>query len=267
MTNNSEQAMQQKWQNYSSLKSLQILSCIIKSDKPLGVSAISEITGLSAASVHRILQELLACQFVEKDDTEKTYFMGVSAWSLALNIKDSYYLITAAQNEMARLNELSKETVHLIKLDDLEGVYLSKLDAKNHIGLRSRVGGKMPLYATSAGKLILSGQNKQWLDRYFTQIELRPTSENTICDESALRRELEIVKMQCYAMDNREHHPDIVCVAAPIFDSSKKISCAISISAPDYRMSLDKATSLIKEVQKSAQIISEKLGGDFPIKV
>ncbi len=257
--------LQKKLRLYSSLKSLQIINALLYSDVPMSISDISKQTTLSVGTIHRILQDLLNCDFVAKQKGGKTYSIGLATWNMALRARDSYYLISIADDEMNRLNNLTLETIHLVTQDNYEVVYLSKLDAKNQIGLRSKIGERIPLYNTSVGKVILSWKDEAWLEQYFSSVQLIATTPSTICDETKFREELEMTKQRIYAIDNKERHPDIVCIAAPIFDSSNNVISAISVSAPEYRFSLDNALSFSDELLKSASTITEKLGGTFPI--
>ena len=93
----------------------------------------------------------------------------------------------------------------------------------------------------------------------------RPYSALT--DAEDLRRELEVIRIQGYAVDNHEHHTDVVCIAAPVFDVDNQVLAAIGIAAPDYRFSLEKALSYSGEILRCAARITEKLGWHYPIRV
>lgn len=249
----------QHLKHYSSMKAIQILSVISYSESYSTVTEICETTGISIATVHRILQELVACGFVVKDSEQKRYRAGFEAWSFAMQLKHTDYLHEAAKEEMQRLNDLSLETIHLIAIEGEQGVYIDKLGAKNSIGLRSQIGRRIPLFCTGGGKAILAHQTDNWIDGYLNRISLEKYTNNTIVTKKALMKELEIIRIQGYALDNRENHSDIICVAAPVFDCAGEVICSIGISAPDYRFSLDMAVSYAGEVKKSAEIISTRL--------
>lgn len=249
----------QHLRKYSSMKVIQILSAISYSESYSTVTEICEITGISIATVHRILQELVACGFVVKDNEQKRYRAGFEAWYFAMRLKHTDYLHEAAKEEMRRLNDLSLETIHLIGIEGEQGVYIDKLGAKNSIGLRSQIGRRIPLYCTGGGKALLAHQTDHWIEGYLKRVSLEKFTNNTIVTKKALMKELEIVRIQGYALDNRENHSDIICIAAPVFDCSGEAICSIGISAPDYRFSLDMAVSYADEVKKSAELISARL--------
>lgn len=159
----------------------------------MNISDIAEATGLSPSTVHRILQELQACGFVSKNKEARQYKLGMGMMNIALKVNMSDYLLEAAQEEMIRLNELSLETIHLIAPDNDKAVYIGKMDAKNQIQLRSRIGWKIPLQCTSGGKLILAYHSREWVDSYLNYNPLKQYTNNTIIHKETLHRELELI--------------------------------------------------------------------------
>lgn len=228
---------------YSSMKALQLLVALAESEGEVSLAKLSAATGIPPSSTHRILQEMQHCGFVIKDDVKKCYRVGFEARLLALQLQKTNFLNEAAKAEMTYLNDLSLETIHLIGEEDQEAVYLAKLGAKNSVGLHSAVGKRIPLHCTSGGKALLAWKSEKWLNSYLEHNQLARYTPLTICDPDSLRRELEVIRIQGYAVDNHEHHTDVVCIAAPIFDVGNTAVAAISIAAPDYRFSLEKALS------------------------
>lgn len=259
METRSNQERQQRLRKYSSLKAIQILDAISYAGSYSSVTELCKITGLSIATVHRILQELVECGFVVRDPEQKQYRAGFEAWSFAMGLKQTDYLHEAAKEEMERLNDLSLETIHLIAMEGEQGVYIDKMGAKNSIGLRSQIGRRIPLFCTGGGKALLSCQSEEWLDGYLKRVPLEKFTEHTLVTRDALLKELEVSRVRGYAIDNREHHGDIICVAAPVFNHRGEVVCTIGISAPDYRFSLDKALGYGEEVVKSAKLVSARL--------
>ena len=193
---------------------------------------------------------------------------------------------------MAYLNDLSLETIHLIGEEDMEAIYLAKLGAKSSVGLHSAVGKRIPLHCTGGGKAILAWKSESWLENYLAHVKRERFTGKTLTDAEDLRRavlrcleqrreelltaadlaedlrrELEVIRIQGYAVDNHEHHTDVVCIAAPVFDVDNQVLAAIGIAAPDYRFSLEKALSYSGEILRCAARITEKLGWHYPIRV
>ena len=245
----------------SSLKSLFILEVLSHHSEYIGINKIAAISGYSQSTVHRILNEMIQCGYVEKSENYKKYKLGIHAVILASRFINSNSLITAARDELKELNRITGETVHLVSVSDFEIVYLDKIDTKHTLGLMSAVGKRNPLYCTAAGKAIMAFCSNEWIENFFSTVELKAYTLNTLADSEALCTELSKVRDLGYALDNCEHHNDIICIGAPIFShSGSNPIAAISIAAPSYRFTIDMARGFAQTVMKSANNISLKLG-------
>ena len=63
-----------KMGEYSSLKALQVLSALSHATSSASITELSEVTGLSASTIHRILQELVETGYALKNEREKILF-------------------------------------------------------------------------------------------------------------------------------------------------------------------------------------------------
>lgn len=81
----------------------------------------------------------------------------------------------------------------------------------------------------------------------------------TISDESMLKRHLEIVRSQGYAIDDEEWNAGVRCIAVPVYDHRDKCEAAIGISGPMTRLSLEKLAQLSPSVIAIGKELSAKL--------
>lgn len=257
MTSEQQLEYQERLGKFSSLKAVQILGAISFMKKECGINEISRLTALSKSTVHRVLQELVGSGLVVKEG--KKYHSGVMLRSLFETINEANFLVEAAKDEMDRLNDLTLETIHIIIRENTDAVYLAKRNAKSQIGLRSVVGKHIPLYCTSGGKVLLAYQSEKWLEEYFSTVPRDKLTDHTIVDETLLRAELQKVREQGYALDNGEHNPEVICVAAPLFFADGKIAGTIGVSTPKYRISEEKLELFIRESMASAEVITNRL--------
>ena len=245
----------------SSLKSLFILEALSRSSDYMSINKIAAISGHSQSTVHRILNEMIQCGFVEKNESYKKYKLGMQAVIFASRFITSNSLITAAHDELKELNRITGETVHLVSVSDFEMVYLDKIDTKHALGLMSAVGKRNPLYCTSGGKAIMAFCNDEWITDFFSRVKLEAYTANTFTDSQTLRIELSKIHVQGYALDNCEHHDDIICIGAPIFSrTGDNPIAAISVAAPSYRFTIEMAEGYAQTVMESAKNISLKYG-------
>lgn len=246
---------------YSSLKALLILEAMSQSNDYVGIHDICQYTGYSQSTVHRILGEMLQCGFVEKNTSFKKYKIGMETVILASRFMNSNSIVAAARDELLALSRATSETVHLLSVTEYEVIYLDKIDTKYSLGLMSAVGKKNPIYCTAGGKAIAAFRDPSWIRDYLSQVQRIPFTQNTLVEDAAFLRELDRIRQEGYAIDDREHHEDILCVGAPIFDHTGQAVASISVSAPSSRFSLEDARSIAPLVMERAQSVSAKLGG------
>lgn len=250
--------------NSTSIKSLLILEAMASDENTeyFGIHDICRLTGLNQSTVYRILIQMVDHGFVDKLESIKKYRIGIGSVVFASRLMKSNNLVTAARSEMLALNRLTSETVHLLSITGNEVIYINKIDAHHSVGLLSTVGKRNPIHCTSGGKAIAAYLGEEWLEKYFATTGLKQYTAHTITTEAEFRAELESIRQKGYALDRSEHHENIVCVGAPVFDYTGKAIASISVAAPSYRFSVELAESLAKNVVESARNISRQLGAD-----
>lgn len=234
------------------------MELLAKKNDWLGISDICTMTNLSKSTVHRLLTELVACNYVQKNDTIKKYKLGLKMLCLAGNATQSP-LALAAKEEMKQLNLSFKETIHLVVEDHFEGVYIQKLDTSLSVGLMSYVGKRVPLYCSGVGKCILAYAEPQYLNRYLQNVSLEKFTANTICTREDLENELNKIRACGYAVDINEHKPDISCVGGPVFDNNGRVVAGVSIAGPSFRMKEYDFESMAQEIKQACNRITQKL--------
>jgi len=112
------------------------------------------------------------------------------------------------------LAESTKETVHLVILDQNEVLYIDKVESNsNPTGLRmaSMLGSRIPAHCSAVGKVLLAALPEKQLDRLVSSKGLPRLTENTITDLGKLKEHLELVRENGYALDKEENEIGIRC--------------------------------------------------------
>ena len=74
------------------------------------------------------------------------------------------------------------------------------------------------------------------------------------------RKELERIRGSGYAVDDREHQPDVRCVTAPIRNYTGKVIASLSVSGPATRIQKEGIPPLATRVCEVAGKLSFRLG-------
>ena len=244
---------------YPSLKALWILETLAKAGGYVGINDICSATGMSQSSVHRILSEMVQTGYVEKNEQYHKYRTGIQASILASHFMQSSNLIAYARDEMQRLNQLTGETIHLMTISGSSIIYLNKINTIHTVGLLSYIGKTAPIHCTSGGKCMMAFMDEDTISAYLATSERERFTENTLVTPEELRAEFEKIRINGYALDRNEHHANVTCISGPVFGPQGKPIASISVSAPLYRFSVEKAASLAPEIIRSCRAVSERL--------
>ena len=85
-------------------------------------------------------------------------------------------------------------------------------------------------------------------------------TETSIHDKDKFLNEIEQVRKNGYAIDNRESSDDVCCIAVPLRDYTGKIKAGISISVPAGRLSGEEIYKAAERMKDSALIVSKSIG-------
>ncbi|MGE5072681.1 MAG: IclR family transcriptional regulator [Anaerolineae bacterium] len=239
---------------------------LLSDGKPRSLQQLSQEMHLSPSTAFRQLASLAQYRYVERNGATGQYRLGVACLELARAYSEADDLRRIAVPELETLRDETRETVHLAVLDQMEIIYIEKLQGLHAIGLMgSRVGGRAPAFCTGVGKVLLAYQSAGIVKRYFQRRKLQRYTAQTITTVKALTAELEAIRSRGYAIDHGEHEAQVCCVAAPIFGLRGEVIAGLSISGPAERMEpIERNRKMIENALLTAGRISASLGYSCP---
>lgn len=218
---------------------------------------ISRSIGLNMSTTHRLLKTLEEDGFVVQDPVTHQYLLGPVILQISSNpIIAHQVLVVSVQGEMERLRNLTGETVTINTRLGTQRVCLEEIESAHNIKFTIGRGSISPIYAGSAGKVLLAELPKKELEVLLLNIELRPIGPKTITDERKLMKELEKIRRDGYAVSLGEKLEGGRAISVPV----KGYVCPVSLTilGPEFRFG-SQYQRYIKELQKSAGIISRRI--------
>jgi DNA-binding IclR family transcriptional regulator len=161
---------------------------------------------------------------------------------------------------LEHLTSITNETTHLAVLEGNEFVYIDKVDNKQAVRMRSRVGQRGQLYCTAAGKSLLAFQPEVQLRQILARLNFKPVTEHTITDPKKFQGQLVQIRQVGYALDDEENELGIRCIGSPIYDHAGRLAGALSISGWTITMTRERVPQLAPELILTSQKISKELG-------
>lgn len=137
---------------------------------------------------------------------------------------------------------------------------INRIEGNSPVGLAERIGIPRPAHCTALGKVLLAHIAAAELRTYLERHELKPFTPRTITAVPSLEEELARVRGQGFAFDDEELAQGIRCLAAPVRNFAGQVVAAIGVSAPVWRLGMERVPHLAEVVKVSAHRLSRQLG-------
>ncbi|XVQ09795.1 IclR family transcriptional regulator [Spirillospora sp. CA-255316] len=210
-----------------------IIEAFTAEDASLSLADLVRRTGVAKATVHRLAQELVEWGLLERVGCD--YRLGLRLFEIGQRVHRQRILREVAQPYMEDLLLATQETIHFAIHDGLEVLYLEKILAHRGLSEQSRVAGRLPLYCTATGKVILAFAPASLFGEV-VRSGLKPLTRHTITSPARLRTQLERVRAEGIATEAEETRLGYMSTAVPVFGRGSALVGALSITGPTYRM-------------------------------
>jgi len=150
----------------------------------------------------------------------------------AINRQQAHDLAKAKVKELA---ESTGERAQYVVPQDGEGVVLHIISESQAVKTGVRIGTRVPLHASAAGKAILAFLPERELFDIIEHGKLEQYTEHTITDPDQLLAELEDIRDEEVAFNDQEQMDRLRAVGVPVRDPNNEIIGALSVAAPSNR--------------------------------
>jgi len=224
----------------------------------MGVTEVAGELGVHKSTAFRLMSTLEGRGLVEQTAERGKYQLGVGLLRLAGATTARLDVVQEARPICKALAAATGETVNVAVLSESSAFYLDQIAGSSALQPHNWVGQHIPLHATSNGKVLLSGLPVDRLDEVLHS--LPAYTGLTITKRSALRRELDTVREQGYAVAVDELEVGLTAVAAPIRNAHSDVIASLSVSGPTFRLGVDKLDDVVPQLQQAAEEVSHRLG-------
>jgi DNA-binding IclR family transcriptional regulator len=234
-----------------------IIEAFTAEDADLPLAELVRRTGVAKATVHRLAQELIAWGLLERVGNH--YRLGLRLFEIGQRVPRQRILREAALPFMEDLLLATQETVHFAVHDGLDVLYIEKIVSHRGLTKQSRVAGRLPLFCTATGKVILAF-SPEALFQEVVRHGLKPLTRNTITSVPRLRAQLDKVRQERLATEVEETRLGYTSVAVPVFGSGSMLAGAVSITAPTCRMNVGRLSVALRTAGHGIGRILQSMG-------
>ncbi|EUJ26760.1 IclR family protein transcriptional regulator [Listeria floridensis FSL S10-1187] len=238
---------------------LTILKCFSPEKNTLGVTEISNMTGLAKSTVSRTLATLAQEGFVRKATDQQSYILGFAIINLAGISLSSMRIQQEVSPALSQLVVHTNESGHIAILDGMDIIYIQKAESSIHTKMKTHLGSRNPAHATSSGKLLLAYQGDQTVAG-LSENPLPAYTSETITNPYKLKEELETIRQNRFAYSKDELTEGVSSVAVPVIDYTGIVVASIALVGATARFTPKKISEFASLLKQAARESSHNLG-------
>ncbi|WP_395365842.1 IclR family transcriptional regulator [Streptomyces sp. YH02] len=242
-------------------RAFDVLELFLEGDGTLSAPEITRRLQLPRTTTHELVTTLTARNYlVPVPEQPGRYRLGVRTYQLGSRYAEQLDLAAEGHQVAREVADTCGETVHVAVLEDMDVIYIAKVDSTHAVRMVSAAGRRLPAHCTAVGKMLLATLPEAELDERLDGYDLAGMTPRSITDPDALRAALAEIRILGVAGEQQESNPDVSCVAAPVRDRSGRVVAALSVSVPVHRWSEDRENELTALAVKGASRLAERLG-------
>ncbi len=241
----------------SLIEGIRILRTFSEDEPELRLSEISRRLGLSKGNTHRLLTMLASEGLIRRDAHSARYRLGLGLYELG-QVALSEVDLRPALPHMMEIGRITEETILLGVLDDLDVVYVQRVESPHNLRVTHGPRERGPVHCTATGKVLIAWKPEQEIER-FIRHGLPKHSARTITEPDQFRQTLHDVREHGFAVNDQEREMLIRSVSAPVRDSRGVVVAAVTVAGPSQRLARPRFQRVIDLVMTSASAISADL--------
>jgi DNA-binding IclR family transcriptional regulator len=188
---------------------------------PLSLAGLTQTTGLSRPTAHRIAVALEHHRLVARDDAGR-FVLGPRVRDLATAASGDR-LVAAAGPVLARLRDQTGESAQLFRRQGGERVCVSSVERPSGLRDTIPVGSVLTMHAGSAAQVLLAWEDPERLPRLLAGARFTPAT-------------LAAVRRRGWAQSVGEREAGVASVSAPVRAPHGRVVAAVSVSGPLERL-------------------------------
>jgi DNA-binding IclR family transcriptional regulator len=213
--------------------------------RPHGVTPkeLSRILGLHLSTSYRLVNTLVAAGYVARGADSGLFRL---AQRVAYLHNGYLAALSPPAGALPFVHALQLATGESAMLTQLEGddLVCTATVPGNRLGAHppAYVGMAVAAHAVAAGRTLLAWLSSPQIEAYLARQAATPNSPFPVTNPAVLRAELERIRLAGYALDRGEGHPEICCIAAPVFDPTGAVVSSVSLMVSCARLGREERT-------------------------
>src|SRR3982751_6568813 len=217
-------------------RGLAVIQAFQERKRHLTIAQISHRTEIPRAAVRRCLHTLIKLGYATTDG--RTYSLLPKVLTLGHAYLSSTPLAVSSQPYLDRMSDQLHEACNMATLEGDDILYIARsATTQRLISVDLSVGGPLPAYCTSMGRILLAALDDASLREYLDHAELVAKTSRTIHTPEALLECLQEVRQQGWCIVDQHLEQGLRSIAVPVYDASGRVVAALNVSTHAGRVS------------------------------
>jgi DNA-binding IclR family transcriptional regulator len=236
---------------------LDLLELLAGTGRPMGHTELAQRTGIPKGSLTPLLRNLAERGYVERLPETSRFRLGDATYALARRGAHARDLVTASEPWLRRLVVATGESAGLSVLREDVAERVAAAQSRKAVLYSLHVGVLQPLYASSAGKVLLAWMPAPEREQYLDRLRIEARTNETLRSATVLRRQLKAIREDGVAWSLGEFTAGIAGVAAPVLDVHGRAMAAVGVALPLARLDEVRRRTLAHAVREIAKQIAQ----------
>jgi IclR family acetate operon transcriptional repressor len=246
-------------------RGLSLLEALARAEGGLTLTDLAQRVQLAPSTAHRLLATLEKMGYVYQGGEMGRWYIGLQAFTVGTSFLANRDFVAQSHPYMRRLMEQSGETANLGILDGTEAVFIDQVQCREMMRTIVKLGSRVPLHASGVGKAIFAALPDEQIDAILKVKGLPRITGNTITSPETMWASIRVIRQRGWSFDDEEHALSTRCVAAPIYNEHAEVLGAISLAGPSSRLPDERIKQLGPLVAHTAEELTHRLGGRWPL--
>ncbi len=245
-------------------KLMSVLTSISESQTPLTFSELVKLSGLNKSTIHRLLAIGIEERLVQFDKNRKVYLLGPKVFDLVRHAYKGYDIQAVALDQMIRLHGLFDANIAVGVPNGMEVVYLRVIQPQNASGTIRLPGMRDPVHCSASGKALLAFMPEQIVTAQLEGYAFERFTPRTITNAQDFRKELDKVRRDGFASNDREEFDNILGISTPLFNYLSEPIAVLNIWTVSSRHTHADILEWSGELMDAAAHVTGLIGGVLP---
>lgn len=213
------------------------------------LTELADALDMHRSTLYAHLSTLVEQEYLRKDNDQ--YMLGLRLFTHGARARQMSPFYEVSKQFLEQMAERTSEIAWLVVEEHGRGVCLRKAKGELAVQPYKRLGARISVHETAAGKAVLSRLPRERTQAVIDRYGLPKRTGNTITNPEDLFREVESVRTEGVAFNDEESITGFRAVASPVSSPDGQVG-ALVVSGPKNRLRGERFSETLPEVVSGA---------------